>query len=201
MKKMLLLAGALAGATALVPAAQAGQGVGACTLDGTASFDKPLTALADVTTGYSFAGDLANCNGSYADKTAKVSAGRPIVIDGVAYRPLDAPSLTGGCKSSTTKGTAFVDWGAGRYSAISYDTTGAAAAVVLKGTFKTGSVTLTAVDPSPGGSYATRTITLVYGGDYTGGPLAFEPPDPTGCNGAGVTTAKIQGVIGHGNYA
>jgi hypothetical protein len=41
---------------------------------------------------------------------------------------------------------------------------------------------------------------LAYGGDSAGGPLAFEPPDPTACNTpTGVTQAGIQGVIGHGN--
>jgi hypothetical protein len=200
-KRILLLCSIVASALALSTSAQAGQGVGGCQLDGTANFGTGLgTTAKDFT--YDFAGTLSGCAGTFSDAGGKVSAGQPIVIGGVAYRPLDQPKGNGSCASSDTSGTAFVDWGAGKYSVISYTTKGAAAAVALTGTFKSGSQQLTSVanDPTTG-QPTTISVPLTYGGDYTGGPLAFEPPDPTACNApAGVTKAGIQGLIGHGNY-
>jgi hypothetical protein len=199
-KRSLLFGTILASVVALAPAAAtAGQGAGGCQLDGNATFDKPLTT-ASVTTGYSFAGTLSNCDGTYADKGGAVSAGRTITIGGVAYQPLDQPSLTGGCSNSTTSGTAFVDWGAGKYSAIKYTTSGAAALVTLTGTFQK-SVVLSsvAVDPVTGQHTTLALSDLAYGGDSAGGPLAFQPADPTACAGAGVATAGIHGAIAHGN--
>lgn len=200
-RRILPLVGILAGAFVLAPSALAGQGIGACQLDGNADFVTPLTTTS-VTTAYSFSGGLTNCTGSFSDKTGTVSAGKPITIGGIAYKPLDTPSLTGGCASSTTKGTAFVDWGAGKYSAISYSTTGAAAAVALQGTFKSGTATLTSVanDSLTGLPVSVIQVPLSYGGDYSGGPLAFQPASPTDCQ-TGVKSAGIHGAIGHGNYA
>lgn len=202
-RRILPLVGILAGAFVLAPSALAGQGIGACVLDGTADFSKGLNTTAQAFN-YSFGGTLSNCNGSFSDKTGTVSAGKTITIGGVAYSPLDNPTGNGSCTSSTTAGTAFIAWDtAGKYSAISYTTTGYAAAVALTGSFKSGTVTLSSVatDPLTGLPASTLTVPLSYGGDYTGGPVAFEPPDPTACTGAGVTTAGIQGIIGHGNYA
>ncbi|MDX6641602.1 MAG: hypothetical protein QOF12_2613 [Solirubrobacteraceae bacterium] len=200
-KRTLLLCAVLAGTLALVPTAQAGQGAGGCQLDGTANFSKGLSTTAQ-NFNYDFGGTLSSCAGSYSDKSATVSAGQPITIAGVAYRPLDQPTGNGSCASSTTAGTAFVQWDNGTFSAIKYSTTGYAALVALTGSFLTGSVTLTsvAVDPLTGLPVSTRIVSLAYGGDYAGGPVAFEPPDPTACTGAGVTSAGIQGFIGHGNY-
>jgi hypothetical protein len=199
-KRSLLVAGVVVGAVALVPVADAGQGVGGCQLDGTANFGTGLGATAKNFT-YDFAGKLSGCQGTFSDAAGNVSAGQPITIGGVAYRPLDQPTGNGGCSNSDTSGTAFVDWGAGRYSVISYTTKGAAAAVALTGTFKSGSQTLTSVASDPiTGAPTTIAVPLAYGGDSAGGPLAFEPPDPTACNTpTGVTQAGIQGVIGHGN--
>lgn len=197
MKRSLLLAGAVAGVVACTPA-YAGQGVGGCTLDGDASFAKPLS-VASVTTTYSFSGTLSNCQGTFAEKGGTVSAGVPVTIGGVQYQPVDSPSLTGGCANSDTAGTAVVLWDNGKVSVISYTTKGAAAAVALTGTFKSAQ-TFTSVATDANGTHTTIAPPLAYGGDHAGGPLAFEPPDPTACNGAGVGTAGIQGVIGHGNY-
>jgi hypothetical protein len=201
-KKTLLLCSIVASAFALAPGAQAGQGVGGCQLDGTANFGTGLGTTAKNFT-YDFGGVLSGCKGSFSDAGGKVSAGQPIVIGGVSYRPLDQPKGNGSCATSDTSGTAFIDWGAGKYSAIGYTTKGALAAVALTGTFKSGTVTLTSVANDPvTGLPTTIIVPLAYGGDYTGGPLAFEPPDPTACNSAaGVTKAGIQGFIGHGNYS
>lgn len=199
MKKIMLLGGVLATALVLAPTAVAGQGIGGCELDGTANFAKPLTTNS-VTTSYDFNGTLSTCNGSYPETGGTVEAGQTITIGGVAYQSLGAPSLTGGCTNSTTSGLAFVAWNNGKYSEISYSTTGAAAAVGLTGNFKSGSLTLTSVAVDANGNHTTISVPLAYGGDYAGGALAFEPADPTACNGAGVSTAGIQGFIGHGNY-
>lgn len=203
MKKILLLCGIAATAAALVPPAQAGQGIGGCALDGEASFSKGLGTTAQ-DFDYSFHGTLSNCQGSYSVKGGTVSAGEKITIGGVDYRPLSQPSGNGSCVSSETSGKAFVAWDNGTYSVIDYDTTGYAAAVGLTGSFDGGSVTLqsVAVNPETGQPASTKTIALAGGGDYAGGPLAFEPPDPTACSTAtGVTVAGIQGFIGHGNYS
>lgn len=200
-RRILPLVGILAGALVLAPSAFAGQGVGGCVLDGTADFSKGLTTTAQ-DFDYSFAGTLANCTGSFAEKGGTVSAGKPITLAGVAYRPVDQPVGNGSCTSSTTSGKAFVQWDTGKFSVIDYSTTGYAAAVALTGSFDAGSILLASVATDQAGQpLSTRTVALDYGGDYSGGPVAFEPPDPTACAGAGVTTAGIQGFIGHGNYA
>jgi hypothetical protein len=200
-RRILPLGGIIAAALVLAPATHAGQGIGGCVLDGDADFSKGLTTTAQ-DFNYSFAGTLANCQGSFGDAGGTVSAGKPITIGGIAYKPISTPTGNGSCVSSTTSGDAFVDWGGGKYSVIEYDTTGAAAAVALTGSFKSGSQTLTSVatNPQTGQPVSVISVPLAYGDDYTGGPVAFEPPDPTACNGAGVTTAGIQGVLGHGNY-
>jgi hypothetical protein len=208
--KKIVLLGSIVAAIAVViaPGAQATQGIGGCTLDGTAVFGSPLKTNDPTSTGapwnYSFDGTLGNCQGPSAKPSGHVSAGEPIVIAGTSYdNPYPGPTGTGGCANSDTAGTAVVVWSDNTVSAIGYTTKGAAAAVALMGTFKTGSLTLnsTAKDPTTGAPVSTKTVALVYGGDYTGGPLAFEPPDPTACSGAGVSKAGIQGFLGHGNYA
>jgi hypothetical protein len=171
----------------------------------------PSNNLVDVAWGapfsYSFDGALSNCqaaNSSGPDSSAPASgtiyAGEPIKIGGTTYdNPFAAPTGTGGCTGSNTSGTAIVVWADNSLSVIDYSTTGALAAVGLTGNFRTGSFTLSSTAKNADGSpVSTKTGTLRYGHDYTGGPLAFEPPDPTACNGAGVATAAIQGFIGEG---
>jgi hypothetical protein len=98
------------------------------------------------------------------------------------------PTGNGSCGSSTTSGTAVVQWGDGTTTVIQYSTTGAAAAVNLQGTV---------VDSVTAGT--TTYTTTRYAGDSALGALAFQPSDPTACAGAGVTTAGIDGNVGLGS--
>jgi hypothetical protein len=193
------------GGLLVAPSGALAAGGGFCVLDGTANFSTPLKAPAgpgDVSSppafGYSFFGTLANCAGSDAQATgATVSAGLPASD---SHNPFgrDEPSTTavGTCVNSTTSGISFVKWSDGKLTIVSYDTSGAAAAVALTGTVL-GSYTFPATATQP----ALTVSTTRYAGGYSGGPLAFEPPDPTACNGAGVTTAKIQGLLGIGSQS
>jgi hypothetical protein len=196
-------------------------GFGGCQLAGNADFATPLTVnqptpsvspptgippsnnMLDVQWGapfdYTFTGDLTGCQaGSSAgpDSTApasgKIDAGKPITIGATTYDwPFAKPHGSGGCTGSNTSGTAVVVWADDSVSIIDYSTSGALAAIGLTGNFRTGSFTF----QSSAGN-VSKTVALRYGHDYAGGPLAFEPPDPTACNGAGVSAAAIQGGIG-----
>ena len=112
------------------------------------------------------------------------------------------PTGTGSCGSSSTSGTAIVKWADGTTTAVRFTTTGAAAAVNL-----TGSVVATVdatrasyTGPSQAPPASTHTVnTTRYAGQSALGQLFFQPPDPTACAGAGVTTAGISGFIGLGS--
>jgi hypothetical protein len=107
-------------------------------------------------------------------------------------------SGSGSCGSSTTSGTAIANWADGTTTVISYATTGALAAVEL-----TGSVVPSVNDtlasytgPSKAPPASTHPVnTTRYAGSSAFAQLFFQPPDPTACAGAGVTTAAISGVI------
>lgn len=195
-KKTLLLGSMLAGALALAPSAMASPGGGICQLDGQASFTKGL-ALSSNPFGYSFKGTLSNCQsspGQPAVSKGTVEAGEPVTIGGQLYQE-PQPTGSGGCSSSTTSGIAIVNWSDGKTTVVSYSTSGAAAAVVLSGSVIP-SVTVKGTDAN-GNPVSTTINTTQFAGYSSGGPLAFEPPDPTACNSAaGVTAAGIQGLLG-----
>ena len=109
-----------------------------------------------------------------------------MVVAGVTYQEPRATG-NGSCGSSTTAGKALVQWSDNAVTVIDYTTTGAAAAVGLKGTVVP-SLTATAAD----GTTTTFTTTR-YLADNAVGALAFQPPDPTACAGAGVPVAGISG--------
>lgn len=179
------------GALCVAPSGAMAAGGGFCHLSGTANFTKPLTTTAH-DFGYSFHGKLDPCAGSEMGLTGTVTAGE--TFNGF---PEPAASGNGSCASSTTSGIAFVQWSDGKTTIVDYDTTGAAAAVALTGTILP-STTLSRTNPD--GTVSTLTVTTTrYPGGYAGGPVAFEPPDPTACNGAGVSTAGIDGVLGTGS--
>jgi hypothetical protein len=109
---------------------------------------------------------------------------------------------SGSCGSSTTSGTAITNWADGTTTVIGYTTTGAAAAVNL-----TGSVIASVNDtlasytgPNQAPPAPTHPVNSTrYAGQSALGQLFFQPPDPTACAGAGVTSAAISGEIGLGN--
>jgi hypothetical protein len=112
------------------------------------------------------------------------------------------PTGNGSCGNSTTSGTAISNWADGSTTVITYATTGAAAAVELTGTVVAGvNDTLAGyTGPSQAPPTATHAVnTTRYAGQSAFGQLFFQPPDPTACVGAGVTSAGISGVISLGS--
>ena len=200
MKKLTLGALCCAIALLLVPSAASAQSGGGCQLDGNANFTPGLSNNAQ-NLQYSFGGSLSGCQSSVAGSptSGTVSAGNVRTINGFQYQE-PVPTGNGSCATSTTGGTAIVDWADGTQTVVNYSTTGAAAAVNLQGTVAS-SVTLNAVPPLQTGEPPTATVTTTrYAGDSAQGLLAFQPPDPTACNTpTGVTTAGISGFIGLGS--
>jgi hypothetical protein len=153
---------------------------GGCQLHGSAALSPGLSNTAQ-NFSYSFTGDLTNCQSSSGGPaTGTVFAGT---------NGLPVPTGNGSCGSSTTNGVAVAQWSDGTTTVVQYSTSGAAAAVALQGT----------VIPSVTSSTGTTYTTTRYAGDSALGALAFEPPDPTACAGAGVTTAGIDGTINLGS--
>jgi len=197
------LAAALALATALVVVAFAGtaaaQTGGGCHLQGSASFNPGLNSSSKPFS-YSFAGQLSSCqsNQSGAPTSGSVEAGK-VYTDPTGEQFQEPVSTgTGGCSNSTTSGTGIVTWADGTVTVVQYTTTGAAAAVKLDGRV-VASVTLPAINPQPGQPTSTTISTTRYAGATALGGLTFQPPDPTACAGAGVTTAGIDGFVGIGS--
>jgi hypothetical protein len=182
LKRLLLFAVASA-FLALVPlagSASADPNGGGCQLHGTANFSPGLTSTAQ-NFNYTFTGDLTNCQSS---------AGGP--ASGTVFagtNGLPVPSGNGSCENSTTSGIAVVQWADTSRTVVQYSTNGAAAAVALQGSV------IASVTSSNGSTYTTTRYT----GDSAVGTLAFQPPDPTACNGAGVTSAGIDGIVGLGS--
>jgi hypothetical protein len=185
--------------TAFASSASA-QSAGGCQLQGTANFNPGLSSTSQPFN-YNFGGNLTGCksNVSGAPTTGTVEAGR-VVTDPATGEQFQEPTATGtgSCGSSTTNGIGIVNWGDGTTTIVQYSTTGAAAAVNLSGTV-IDSVTLPAINPQAGQPTSTTITTTRYAGATSQGALAFQPPDPTACAGAGVTTAGISGFIGLGS--
>jgi hypothetical protein len=181
--KRLLALTVTAAFMALVPfagSASAATNGGGCQLHGTASFSPPLTNTAQ-NFNYSFSGSLSNCQSSSGGPASGT------VIAGTNGLPV--PSGNGSCGTSTTNGIAVAQWADGTTTVLQYSTSGAAAAVALQGSV------ITSVTSSTGTTYTTTR----YAGDSALGAVAFEPPDPTACAGAGVTSAGIDGSIALGS--
>jgi hypothetical protein len=112
------------------------------------------------------------------------------------------PSGSGSCGSSTTSGTAITNWADGTTTVISYATTGAAAAVNLTGSVipSVNDALASYTGPNQAPPAPTHPVTTTrYAGQSALGQLFFQPPDPTACAGAGVTSAAISGEIGLGS--
>ncbi|HMC06616.1 MAG TPA: hypothetical protein VKG89_04380 [Solirubrobacterales bacterium] len=198
-----LLPGALIGALAIVAIAFASpafaQSGGGCQLQGNANFSPGLNSTSQDFT-YSFGGDLTGCQSTDtgAPTSGAVEAGKVLTDPSGEQFQEPAATGTGSCGSSTTNGTGIVTWSDGTQTVVEYSTTGAAAAVNLSGTVVP-SVTLQAINPQPGQPTSKTVTTTRYAGASALGALAFQPPDPTACAGAGVTTAGISGFIGLGS--
>jgi hypothetical protein len=182
----------------LTSSASAASG-GGCELKGTANFNPGLTTNSQSFT-YDFAGDLSTCqsNQAGAPTSGKVEAGK-VVTDPATGEQFQEPRSTGtgSCASSTTNGISIVTWADNTQTVVQYSTTGAAAAVKLDGTVIP-SVTIPAINPAPGQPTSKTITTTRYAGHTALGGLTFQPPDPTACNAAGVTSAGIDGFIGLG---
>jgi hypothetical protein len=194
-----LVSALLIAAFAFAPSASA-QSAGGCHLKGSANFSPGLTNDNQNFT-YNFGGDLTGCQSSQAGSPASgaVEAGKVLTDPSTGEQFQEpVPTGTGSCGSSTTSGTGIVTWADGTQTVVRYSTTGAAAAVQLSGTV-IASVTLPAINPQPGQPTSKTITTTRYAGQSALGALTFQPPDPTACSGAGVTTAAIDGVIGLGS--
>jgi len=199
-KLALVCVGALVILSVAFAASASAQSGGGCQLQGTANFSPGLSNTSQNFT-YNFGGNLTGCQSSDSGAPASgtVEAGK-VLTDPATGEQFQEPASTGtgGCASSTTGGTAITNWSDGTQTVISYATTGAAAAVHLSGTVIP-SVTLPAINPQSGQPTSKTVTTTRYAGASALGALTFQPPDPTACAGAGVTSAAISGVIGLGS--
>jgi hypothetical protein len=112
------------------------------------------------------------------------------------------PSGNGSCGSSTTSGTAITTWADGSTTVVGLSTTGALAAVELSGSVlaSVNDTLASYTGPTKAPPASTFTVnTTRYAGQSAFGQLFFQPPDPTACTGAGVTSAGISGFIGLGS--
>jgi hypothetical protein len=173
---VLIVTSALLGLALPSGSAFAATNAGGCQLHGTANISPGLTNT-DQAFNYSFTGTLSNCQSSSGGtSTGTVFAGTNL---------LPVPSGNGSCVNSTTSGIAVAQWSDGARTVVQYTTSGALAGVSLQGQV------IASVTASDGTVYTTTR----YAGDSAAASLAFEPPDPTACNGAGVTSAGIDGVV------
>lgn len=190
----------------------AAPGGGACALNGTANFDGGgLTATSAPFT-YNFAGDLSSCNSNNnAPATGTVKAGSayqvtvPYAVNGVTYSAtyaLPEPSGTGSCAQSTTSGFAVSTWSDGTNTVISYDTTGAAAEIVLQGTVvpsvQTVLVSFTGPTPPTAAAPSVSSGPDFAVDDGALGQLVFSTSTPQACQ-TGLSSATISGAVGIGS--
>ena len=180
---------------AFAPSALAASG-GACQLQGTASFGSGLNTTAKPFD-YSFGGDLSNCQSSVAGSptSGTVAAGEVYTDPATGSRyQMPRSQGNGSCASSTTSGTAVAFWADGTRTIVSYDTTGATAAVQLEGSV-VDSIVLTPVNPLD----PPLTLTTTRYNGYTAfGGLVFEASPQECASDAGVSAAGIEGTIGLG---
>src|SRR5213596_2975233 len=116
------------------------------------------------------------------------------------------PQGSGSCGSSTTAGESLATWGDGRHTVVSYNTTGALAAVQLQGTV-VASMSLTLVASSvPAGCTAPSSYTIASDeptfvvGQQSLAALTFSPTTPDqNCVTLGVSSANINGSVGIGS--
>jgi hypothetical protein len=137
------------GAVALPPG-------GGCVLAGTATFASPVKATPS-SNSYTFSGTLTGCKGTTTVKSGTVTASGSGKLS---------------CAEGATTGTASIAWNTGQTSSVSFSTTSAAAATLIKGTVTGG----------------------LFAGSPTAGAIAFETSTPQLCLSTGLTSLKFQGV-------
>lgn len=183
---------------------------GGCNLQGTATLTPGLNSSAQPFS-YTFTGALSSCHSSdsSAPGTGTIGAGQlyqavtssgpdpanpTVTITHTEHFYEPAANGNGGCTNSTTSGVAVVTWGDNTITVVSYNTTGALAAVALQGSV-VASVGLSAPDHLYTWEPTSLTVTTNrYDGASAKAALAFQPPDPTACNTpTGATTAGISG--------
>jgi len=116
------------------------------------------------------------------------------------------PQGSGSCGSSTTAGESLATWGDGKHTVVSYNTTGALAAVQLQGTV-VASMTLALVASSvPASCTAPASFAIASDeptfavGQQSLAALTFSPTtQDQNCVTLGVSSANINGTVGIGS--
>src|SRR5213083_1839837 len=130
----------------------------------------------------------------------------PVTTTGTVLYQEPIPQGSGSCGNSTTTGASLVTWNDGKHTAVSYNTTGALAAVQLQGTV-VASMTLTLVASSvPAGCTAPASFTIssdeptFVAGQQSLAALTFSPTtQDQNCVTLGVSSANINGTVGIGS--
>src|SRR6266566_151447 len=175
--------------------AGAATGGGECQLQGVANLSPPLSSNSG-SFAYNFTGTLTSsqCPAVVFTTTGTVQYQEPI------------PQGSGSCGNSTTTGESLATWGDGLHTVVSYNTTGALAAVQLQGTV-VASMTLALVASSvPASCTAPASFTIASdeptfaAGEGSVALLTFSPTtQDQNCVTMGVSSANISGNVGIGS--